>query len=224
MGIKTSVFDASAQTTPEPSTFPPESQGLAPAHPSPSTPKGQVPYLPTHHDPVRLEIGEVLKGKPLVCMGMGYSNSRQKNAVEETRVVSTAVERHRPQTARARMGGEPGRYEYQRLSDEERGLAAEELAKTWSSRPNTVRGTRRMKVSRGGEDGGGGGGAGGEPMGSWGEVREPARTRRGATAPCTPWTPLVGRQWVMPADLVYFEHYASAPSGETLDLRAVGPK
>ena len=96
-------------------------------------------------------------------------------------------------------------------------MAAEDLAKTWCSRPNTVRGTRRLEVSSGGgsaQDHPGRGGEDGEPMGSWGDVREVTRTRKGAAAPCTPWTPLVGRQWVMPADLVDFEHYASAPPGE----------
>ena len=106
---------------------------------------------------------------------------------------------------------------YKRMTNEERRMAAEDLAKTWCSRPNTVRGTRRLEVSSGGgsaQDHPGRGGEDGEPMGSWGDVREVTRTRKGAAAPCTPWTPLVGRQWVMPADLVDFEHYASAPPGE----------
>jgi hypothetical protein len=100
------------------------------------------------------------------------------------------------------------------MTNEERRKAADDLAKTWCSRPNTVRGTRRLEVTRGGPTAPGGGGEDAEPVGSWGDVREVSRTRKGATAPCTPWTPLLGRQWVMPADLVDFEHYATAQPGE----------
>ena len=39
----------------------------------------EVKHLPTHASPMRLEIAELLKGKPCVYLGAGYSNSRQQS-------------------------------------------------------------------------------------------------------------------------------------------------
>lgn len=69
-------------------------------------PLHQVEYLPTFFSPVHLEISELLKGKPLVYLGSGFTDSRQRDAAKESDIVRTQIEkvgRQRPQTSRARL-------------------------------------------------------------------------------------------------------------------------